>query len=93
MLCDIMEKEKIICLYLSREERDDKQLRADLKPCCKSWKAAGYKVAILLSGDGDLTQNTIELLRYNKELSAKKEVQLEMKQRERSRPTVCKNER
>lgn len=78
MLCDIMEKQKIICLYLSREERDDLKLREDLKPYYKNWKNAGYKVAVLLSGDGDLVQGTIELLRHNKELAAKKEVRLEM---------------
>lgn len=77
MLCDVMEKQKIICLYLSREERDDKKLRNDLKPYYKEWKDAGYKVAVLLSGNGDIVQGTINLLRYNKELIAKKEVQLE----------------
>lgn len=83
MLCDILEDEKIIMLYLSRSERDDKELRESLLPKYKEWHNAGYTVAVLLSGDGDLVEGTIRLLRYNKWLSVRNEVRRDMLQQKK----------
>lgn len=85
MLCDVLENEKIICLYLSREERDDEQLRKELKPYYKNWSDAGYKVAVLLSGNGDIVEDTTRLLRYNRDLLARNEVRKEMSKANRKR--------
>lgn len=79
MLCNVLEDKKIIILYLSRSERDDKELRESLLPKYKEWHDAGYKVAVMLSGDEDLVENTIRLLRYNKWLSARNQVRKEVK--------------
>ncbi|MCM1114079.1 MAG: hypothetical protein NC397_01125 [Clostridium sp.] len=83
MLREVLEKEKVVCLYLSKEERDDTEFRESLKPYYKKCKAAGYKVAVLLSGEEDLVENTIRLLKYNRELSARNEVRTEMAQAEK----------
>ena len=74
LLREILEKEKVVCLYLSKEERES------LKPYYKQCKAAGYKVAVLLSGEEDLIENTVRLLKYNRELFARNAVRAEMAQ-------------
>lgn len=80
MYYEILDKPcPIICLYLSKEERDNEELRESLKAYYKNWKDAGYQVAVLLSGDGDkLVEHVTDLLRYNKYLFARNEVRREM---------------
>ena len=77
---EVLEKEKVVCLYLSKEERDNTEFRENLKPYYKQCKAAGYKVAVLLSGEEDLIENTVRLLKYNRELFARNAVRAEMAQ-------------
>lgn len=83
LLREVLEKEKVVCLYLSKEERDDTEFRESLKPYYKQCKAKGYKVAVLLSGEENLVENTVRLLKYNRELSARNEVRAEMARAEK----------
>ena len=78
LLCKVLEEQKIICLYLSKEERDNKEFRKNLKPYYKNAKANCYQVAVFLSGNHDLTDSMLNLLRYNRDLMARNEVRKEM---------------
>lgn len=78
MLYKVLEEQKIICLYLSKEERDNKEFREKLEPYYQKSKDAGYNVAVLFSGDHNLTDSMEKLLKYNRHLMARNEVRKEM---------------
>ena len=74
---EIMEQSKIVELWLTREERDDPAFRESLKPIYQQYKDQNYLVAVFLSGEEDLYQQTRDLLLYNRRRLAEKEVQAE----------------
>lgn len=73
MILEISEKDKIAYYWLSREEKNNADLRESLKPEYRKWKQMGYRVCVFLSGDGDLVENTKELLIHNKQVLAEKQ--------------------
>ena len=74
---EIREQSKIVELWLTREERDDPAFRESLKPIYQQYKDQKYLVAVFLSGEEDLYQQTRDLLLYNRRRLAEKEVQAE----------------
>lgn len=80
MLVDVDHEKKLVCYYLSRQERDDKVFRESLKPEYQLWKERGYLSCVFLSGDGDLKESIEELIRHNLEVMAKKEVERKTKE-------------
>ena len=74
---EIREQNKIVELWLTREERDDSAFRESLKPIYQQYKDQNYLVAVFLSGEEDLYQQTRDLLLYNRRRQAEKEVQAE----------------
>ncbi|WP_143149428.1 hypothetical protein [Butyricicoccus pullicaecorum] len=71
----VNEKTKTIELWLTRAEKNDPTFRASLKPLYQQYTAQKYLVAVFLSGDGDLYQQTRDLLIYNRKRLAEQEVQ------------------
>ena len=74
---EIRDESKIVELWLTREERDDPAFRESLKPIYQQYKDENYLVAVFLSGEEDLYQQTRDLLLYNRRRRAEKEVQAE----------------
>ena len=74
---EIREQNKIVELWLTREERDDPAFRESLKSIYQRYKDQKYLVAVFLSGEEDLYQQTRDLLLYNRRRQAEKEVQAE----------------
>ena len=74
---EIRGQSKIVELWLTREERDDPAFRESLKPISQQYKDQKYLVAVFLSGEEDLYQQTRDLLLYNRRRLAEKEVQAE----------------
>ena len=74
---EIREQSKIVELWLTREEHDDPAFRESLKPIYQQYKDQNYLVAVFLSGEEDLYQQTRDLLLYNRRRQAEKEVQAE----------------
>lgn len=74
---EISEESKIVELWLTREEKDDLTFRESLKPMYQKYKEQKYLVAVFLSGEEDLYQQTRDLLLYNRQRHAEKEVQAE----------------
>ena len=74
---EIREQNKIVELWFTREERDDSAFRESLKPIYQQYKDQNYLVAVFLSGEEDLYQQTRDLLLYNRRRLAEKEVQAE----------------
>ena len=74
---EIRDESKIVELWLTRKERDDPAFRESLKPIYQEYKEQKYLVAVFLSGEEDLYQQTRDLLLYNRRRQAEKEVQAE----------------
>ena len=74
---EIREQSKIVELWLTREEKNDPAFRESLKPIYQQYKDQKYLVAVFLSGEEDLYQQTRDLLLYNRRRLAEKEVQAE----------------
>lgn len=83
----IRDDKKLVEIWLNSEEKRDTQLRERLKDVYAQFKAQKYLVAVYESGEGDLYQGTLDLLRYNKRRSAEREVQ------KAKRPRVADRER
>ena len=79
MEINIREGNKIVEVWLNREEKQDVDLRERLKPLYQEYKAKKYLVAVFESGEQDLEELTGSLLGYNK----KRTVQLEMEREKR----------
>ncbi|WP_418724870.1 hypothetical protein, partial [Dysosmobacter sp.] len=71
---EVREQNKIVELWLTREEKKDAAFRESLKPLYQQYKAQNYLVAVFLSGEADLYQQTRDLLLYNRRRQAEKEV-------------------
>ena len=74
---EIRDESKIVELWLTREEKDDLAFWESLKPIYQEYKEHKYLVAVFLSGEEDLYQQTRDLLLYNRRRQAEKEVQAE----------------
>ena len=77
MRMEIRDEGKIVELWLTREEKDDLAFWESLKPIYQEDKEQKYLVAVFLSGEEDLYQQTRDLLLYNRRRQAEKEVQAE----------------
>ena len=79
---EVREQSKIVELWLTREERDDPAFRESLKPIYQQYKDQNYLVAVFLSGEEDLYQQTRDLLLYNRRRQAEKEVLAQKQERQ-----------
>ena len=70
---------KIVEVWLTREEKQDANLRERLKPLYQEYKAKKFLVAVFESGEQNLEELTGSLLGYNR----KRAVQLEMEREKR----------
>ena len=81
MRMEVREQNKIVELWLTREEKEDAAFRESLKPLYQQYKAQNYLVAVFLSGEADLYQQTRDLLLYNRQRLAEQEIRREKAQR------------
>ena len=77
MRMEVKEQSKVMELWLTREEKDNKQFLESLKPLYRQYKAQHYMVAVFYSGQEDLYQQTRDLLLYNRRRAAEREVQVQ----------------
>ena len=61
-------------IWLTKAERDNKELRESLKPLYEKFRAEKLLPAVFLSDDKDLFDLTAALLKYNRRRSAELEV-------------------
>ena len=80
MRMEVKEESKVVELWLTRDETNDKQFLESLKPLYRQYKAQNYMVAVFYSGEEDLYQQTRDLLLYNRRRAAEKEVQEQRQQ-------------
>ena len=75
MEMNVKDDKQIVEIWLSNAEKNDKQLRDSLQVVFDKYKKKKYMVAVFESGEKDLYQGTLDLLAYNRKLSAQKQVQ------------------
>lgn len=71
------EKDRFLEIWLTKAEKNEVALRESLKPLYKWWKAKGYLPVVYESGEGDLKESLVGLLRHNREIIAKRELEIE----------------
>ncbi|MEM1484923.1 hypothetical protein V6615_08575 [Oscillospiraceae bacterium PP1C4] len=67
------DNERVVEIWLRREEADDQVLRELLKPKIAAYKRQKYLVAIYESGTGDLKEGIKALLQHNLHVMVEKE--------------------
>ena len=73
-----VDKEKeMVDIWLTKAEKNDEKLKESLKEVYKKYSEQKYLVAVFMSGEQDLYENTRDLLLYNRRRMAEKEVQAE----------------
>ena len=80
MEMNVNDEQRIVEVWLSRAERNDAALAQRLRSQCKPYAEKGYFVVYFQSGDGNLYENTLDLLRYNRKRSARQAVAKEKSQ-------------
>ena len=74
MQIQVHEDKKIVCVWLTKDESSDKATPAQIKNVIALFRPKKYLVVIFRSGTQELTESTRELLRYNRRLTAEREV-------------------
>ena len=74
---DIHEDKKLVCIWLTKAESADRDIRNKLAPLYEQYKKQKYLVALYRCGTEDLRESTLALLRYNRKLVAERELQAE----------------
>ena len=77
----VRENEKLIEVWLTRQEREDPERKRQLEETYRLGKEKRCLVAVFLSGQEELGELTSALLRHNRDKLARQEVQRQRKQR------------
>lgn len=71
----IHEDRRLAEIWLTKAEQQDAALRESLKPVYQQYREQKYLVAVYLSGQKDLYEQTRNLLLYNRQRTAQRQVQ------------------
>ena len=63
MQIDIQDREKTVVVWLTNTEKTDPAIQTELKELYAAYRPKKYMVAVYESGQGDLFQDTLALLR------------------------------
>ena len=58
------------CVYLTKAEQEDPEMKRKLEPLKKKYNEMKYKFVVMHSGTGDLLEATKALIHHNKKLSS-----------------------
>ena len=72
---------RTISVWLTNADQQNEEIQNWLKGKYPVWKKQGYLTAVYKSGHEDLYENTLALLKHNRRLSARKEVEAEKRAR------------
>ena len=74
MEINVRNDRKIVEVWLTNQEKQDKVIQEQLENLYQQYGKKKYFVAVFMSGDQDLVEETSALLRYNRKKSAEQEV-------------------
>ena len=69
MKVEVNDRFRFACVWLTNEEKENQQIREKLLPLMAEYKAKKYKFVVYESGNGDLLEQTKELLSHNKNIA------------------------
>ena len=78
------EESRILSVWLTNADQQNEEIQNWLKGKYPVWKKEGYLTVVYKSGHEDLYENTLALLKHNRSLSAKKEVEAEKQARKQA---------
>ena len=81
----VHDEQKIVEIWLTNAEKENPQTRQSLKEVYNYYRDSKYLVAVFESGEGNLYDQTLALLKYNRKKSAETELQME---KSRSGPEI-----
>ena len=76
----VKDERKLVEIWLTNAEKADPVLRVGLQSIYDKFKKKKYLVAVFESGNGDIYEQTRDLLLYNRQRMAEQEVQREKAQ-------------
>ena len=74
MEINVRDDKKIVEIWLTNQEKQAQALGEQLKKLYQQYRKKKYFVAVFMSGDEDLTEETSALLCYNRKRLAEQEV-------------------
>ena len=74
MEINVYDDRKIVEVWLTHAERDNPAIMKSLEPMYQAYHPKKYTIAVFLSGNRDLYQQTIDLVCYNRKRIAEMEV-------------------
>lgn len=80
MEINVRDSNQIVEVWLTREEKQDINLRERLRPLYQKYKAKKFLVAVFESGEQNLEELTGSLLGYNRKRIAQLEMEREKQQ-------------
>lgn len=69
MKIEVFDNLKFACVWLTKEESDNQEIKESLKPIMAEYKAKKYKFVVYHSGKCSLLEQTQDLLKHNKNLA------------------------
>ena len=69
MKIEVFDNLKFACVWLTKEESENQEIKESLKPYMAEYKAKKYKFVVYHSGKKNLLEQTQDLLRHNKNLA------------------------
>ena len=84
MEINVRDSSKIVEVWLTREEKQDTDVRERLKPLYQKYRAKNFLIAVFESGEQNLEELTGSLLGYNR----RRAVQLELEREKRHGPVM-----
>ena len=76
---DVHEDKKLVCIWLTKAESADADIRNKLLPLYDRYKQQKYFIALYKCGTGDLREMTLALILHNRKLFAQRELEAEKK--------------
>ena len=75
MELQVINANKQVEVWLAKDEKANLTVQGYLQKLYAQFRAKKYTVAVYVSGDGDLFQDTLALLRYNRRRSTEQAVE------------------
>lgn len=81
MKIDVLDKEKIVCIWLDHADQKNPAIQDQLKPLYQKYRQKKYLVSVFYSGQDDLEETTKELLLYNRKKIEENSIAAEKKKK------------
>lgn len=78
---EVLDQEKMVCVWLSHADQENPAIQEQLKSLYREYRQKKYFVAVFYSGQEDLEQLTSDLLKYNRKKLEENKIAVEKKKK------------